>query len=268
MKNLFSRIAAKLGQIRWRLGNTVQTELLRRADLRWRLDSGVEIRVASQTDWGIYNDIFVEKEYDRALEETLRAAAQSGVSPRLLDLGSNVGYFLLRAMHLHRKVAGETTLATVGIEGSPKNFRELQARVGPQSPQARLYHGLVGSRSGAGTIWEHPFHGMTQVAPKALGTPRQVEFVDLMAVIRDWAAVDLLKCDIEGSEETVLRNYPDLLVKTNRLIIEFHSALVDVPACRELIRAAGLTRHEVLAERPYCSIEYFQRPSGDGKPAA
>lgn len=35
--------------------------------LRHQLPSGIDIEVASLADWNIYNDIFVDGEYDRAI---------------------------------------------------------------------------------------------------------------------------------------------------------------------------------------------------------
>lgn len=49
--------------------------LSRRMGLSWNLKSGYTIDISSYSDWCVYNDLFVDREYDLAIEKTL-----SGIS--------------------------------------------------------------------------------------------------------------------------------------------------------------------------------------------
>lgn len=240
----------------WKAQNHLHALLLTRMKLEWKLASGIVLRVKSPADWGIYNDIFVENEYDPPLRDTLSQATGGG-PVRILDLGANVGFFALRALHLRHLLNVTAPLEICCVEGSPRNFQELRSRVGSFAGQLQLVHGLAGERSGNAAIQQSASHGMTRVVAAASGTAPKVGYVDLMELTRRWETIDLVKCDIEGSEEAVLKNYPDLLRKTRGLVMELHHHLVDITNCRRLVQAAGLTHHRILAERPYCSVEYF-----------
>jgi FkbM family methyltransferase len=246
----------------WKAQNHLHALLLTRVNLEWKLASGIVLRVKSPADWGIYNDIFVENEYDLPLRETMSRATGGG-PVRILDLGANVGFFALRALHLRHLLKVTAPLELCCVEGSPRNFQELRSRVGALAGQLRLVHGLAGERSGNGAIQQSASHGMTRVVAAASRKAPRVDYVDLMELTRGWETIDLLKCDIEGSEEAVLKNYPDLLRKTRGLVMELHHHLVDVANCRRLAQAAGLTRHRVLAKRPFCSVEYFTPDAPD-----
>ncbi len=56
---------------------------------RVTLRSGVKLRVSSPSEWELFNEIFVECEYD----EAVRRALSSVSSPvHVVDLGANVGF--------------------------------------------------------------------------------------------------------------------------------------------------------------------------------
>lgn len=57
--------------------------------------AGLTVRVASKSDWVVFNEVFVERFYDRAISFVLSQAVEDRAI-RILDLGANVGYFALR----------------------------------------------------------------------------------------------------------------------------------------------------------------------------
>ena len=71
--------------------------------IRWRtrrrlqhtLPSGVRVEIGSPSDWFVYNEVFVDGEYDAVLDALIASPAPS---PIVLDLGANVGLFTLRLM--------------------------------------------------------------------------------------------------------------------------------------------------------------------------
>lgn len=221
--------------------------------LKWRLRSGVEVKVASEAEWILYNEIFVDAEYDSAIRETLASGRQPLI---VCDLGANVGYFGLRFADLAagQDVAPEAWRLTM-IEGAPAVFRELQRRFA-YAEGVRVLHGLIGERSGSGCILESHVHFSNRVtAEKGVAAP----YLDLETVYGPDERIDLLKCDIEGSEMTFLRNYSDWLARVDRAVIEFHHDRCHPEEGAAIVKAAGLAQHRVLRETELFSVHYFQR---------
>src|SRR5690348_10322962 len=61
--------------------------------------AGLKIKVSSKSDWTVFNEIFVERFYDRAISQVLSQAPTDRVL-RVFDLGANVGYFSIRFSQL------------------------------------------------------------------------------------------------------------------------------------------------------------------------
>lgn len=68
------------------------SRLYKLLDLDYRLQSGLTLKVASKGEWWTYNDIFLNHEYDVAIEEAIEGRSGKN-SFTVLDLGGNVGYF-------------------------------------------------------------------------------------------------------------------------------------------------------------------------------
>src|SRR5687768_2408116 len=79
-------------------------------NLRRTLCSGIEIDLQSFADWCVYNDIFVEGEYDSAINDSLKSRTSQNF--RVVDLGANVGFFTLRVLDRLRRQGGAETLKT------------------------------------------------------------------------------------------------------------------------------------------------------------
>src|SRR4051812_29275876 len=107
--------------LKWKLRKWVWMRL----NPSWQLRSGIVIRVLNYNDWMIYNDIFVDGEYDPAIEQLL---AGSPGGARVLDLGGNVGFFTLRVADTFLR-NGRTDFEVVMVEGSPSTFAELNQRL-------------------------------------------------------------------------------------------------------------------------------------------
>jgi FkbM family methyltransferase len=165
----------------------------------------------------------------------------------VVDLGANVGFFLLRFLDLARSAGWRGNLEGFAVEGVPETFSKLRHRLTgyPELEGLECIQGLVGKRSGAAYIGigENP---LAAAAGKKLPGTEQVRYVDVQQRLERLGELDLLKCDIEGSEGDVLDGYPDLLRMSRVLIIEFHPLLCDPRTLEERISAAGL---ELIAER-------------------
>ena len=243
--------------VKWKLRKWVWLRL----NPSWQLRSGLVIRVLNYNDWMIYNDIFVDGEYDLPIEQLLGATTEASDGAHILDLGGNVGFFTLRVADIFLR-HGRSDFEVVMVEGSPSTFAELEQRLAANEKllrdRVRSVNGLAGERSGEARIAEAPSHGENTILTPGRGG-KSVPFVDLDALVRPWARIDLLKCDIEGAEELFVRNYGDLLRKSERAVFEFHHDLCDIPGCRRLLAEAGLTRAQTLREFGHCSVEFFSR---------
>jgi FkbM family methyltransferase len=226
------RLIQALRSLIWRLPNLDR-------DLR----SGLRLRITNPSDWLIFNEVFVDGDYDAAID----ALTAQDRPVEIVDLGANVGYFSLRAADslLRRGIDFRVT----AVEGSPKTFAELQRRLRQPllEQRARLIHGLVGARQGTASIALSETHFTSSIgSPDRHATAAEVSFVDLEAELGDRATIDLLKCDIEGSEELFLKSYPSLLRKTRAVVLEIHGRACDRERCLGLLRSAGLARQDLL----------------------
>jgi FkbM family methyltransferase len=230
-------------------------------DLSWELPSNISVRIDSVAEWVIYNDIFVNGEYDRPIDIILDTP---GTNPLILDIGSNVGYFGLRfADKWLRKKGCECKFDLVGVEGSPKTYSELRKRMNqpPLCEFGKFYLGLVGMRTGKAYIRTSRFHVTDSISAIPSRSSFQVSYIDLDSIIAPDRRISLLKCDIEGSEEVFLENYPDLLKRTDLAVIELHSTLCNTERCYDLLNAAGLAHYENVRKCGSISVEVFRRQS-------
>ncbi len=237
-------VAAGLRRFIWSLPN-----------LRRELKSHLVVTVAGPADWVLFNDIFVEKEYDPAIDLALERAARGDRAGRpltVVDLGANVGYFTLRAVDRIDTAAPGSALRFVLVEPNPALIAELKRRLLTQPRLAAcvtLLQGLVGSRrEGMGVLFESPLHFESSLIGRRGLRRREVPYLDLDAALGAGAQVDLLKCDIEGAELELLAAYPDLLRRTAVCVIELHPEKCDAAACLRLLEEAGFDERRILRE--------------------
>jgi FkbM family methyltransferase len=240
-------------------------QLWQRSPLEWTLRSGLKVRVEALADWIVYNEIFVDEEYDEPLRAALERGRSQG-SLNVLDLGANVGFFSLRMVDLLRRSGGTApALQAVLVEGSPAVHRTLSERLALNAPWLAgvvAHHGLVGRRDGTATMFQHQFHAANSVNNPVMrehGRGVAVPFLDVEALSASMPRIDLMKCDIEGSEQVFLESYPELLKRVDAAVFELHPQLCDVPRCRVLLADAGLRQVAVLREQQDQSVEVFRR---------
>lgn len=234
--------------------------IYRRLRLTYRLDSNVAIWVESRTDWLVYNDIFLNREYDDAIGPLL-GRRDSGAC--VLDLGCNSGFFTLRCLDLLGPDRFKRDFRWVCVDASAETLELYKRRVleGNQlNGQVDVVQGLVGERSGSACFYESTNHGNnTRITRKLEGgrryTRNDVRFVDLNLLVPS-GAIALVKCDIEGSEAEFIANYGALIERADALVFEFHDGIYDRRDLIEKVRAHG-HGHRTLRERPGTSLEYF-----------
>jgi FkbM family methyltransferase len=263
IKNLLTRVvgvlpAAAQFQIReryWRAKSKLfYQSLYSMLNLEHTLDSGLTVKVASKGEWWIYNDIFVNGEYDVPIQAALKTASDKPFV--VLDLGANVGYFLFRVLDLIRRqhldhVQPDITM----VEGSPETFRTLESRIRSQQlgpAKVHTVHGLVGRRNGSALIRESAVHVKSGIMDVPEGGGVKVEFLDLDALMSDKLAIDLLKCDIEGAELMFLENHSDLLRKVKYAVFELHHDQCDTKKCVSILESMGFRQTILRAHDSFC----------------
>jgi FkbM family methyltransferase len=238
--------------------------LWHQADLRYNLSSGIHIYLANEAEWFMYNGIFVEGEYDIPIRKAL-AKHEINELFTAVDLGANVGFFTLRLADLISREVPNTNYEVLLVEGCPTTYKELKSRLKSEvllAGHSRLIHGLVGNRSGSGKIYELDDHDLSSLFRKTDGVKRDVNFVDLYDFVQNYSKIDLLKCDIEGSEELFIKNYNSLLSKVSVAVFEFHLEFCNKAVCTKIITSCGLLQNRVLKVDSWgggSSVEMFWR---------
>jgi FkbM family methyltransferase len=239
-----------LRHVVWRLPNLVR-----------RLPSGLRVLVRSPSDWVLFNDIFVDREYEEVIGTLVRRTSASS-EIHILDLGANVGYFSLYAAD-RLLVNDRTSFAVEMVEPNPLLVRELRQRVAAQQPlqdKLRVTQALVGERDGGAVLHAAGAHFQASAVRRASRGPSWfVRYIDIEKLAGSWSHVDLIKCDIEGSETTFLRTYPDLLAKCGLLAIELHVGCCDFASCHHMIVAAGLTQWRELRVTADATLRLYER---------
>lgn len=240
------------------LKKAIREAIWKRLDLRWPLPSGIELEVACKSDWYIYNEVFVDLDYDAPIRAALASAKGTTV---FFDLGANVGFFGLRWLHLAAELKFPHPTRGFFIEAGRQAHATLSRRLGPHSGgrhQLTFLHRLAGKKSGSAMLNLSPSHfGNSLLGGKSAHGTDEVSFEDLDVLAAPFDSLDLIKCDIEGSEQIFLETYPDLLRKTRRLVMELHTHLVDIEHCEQLIRDAGFTHRDCLKERPEFRVVHY-----------
>ena len=232
-----------------RIRTNVSNKLWEILDLKWNY-SDINIKIKSKADWIIYHEIFVAQVYDLAIQKSIESSNNSFYF-NVLDLGANTGFFAVRVAHLLAKAnKHDMSFRITCIEGSPLVYKELRSRIDNESvlrEKVTTIQGLVGERKGSAKIFESSCGIGNSLFPRTIPEGVEVPFVDLYDLYDKNNNIDLLKCDIEGSELKFLENYKDLLSRVKVAVFEFHPNLCNVDKCYRIINEAGLANQKNLS---------------------
>jgi FkbM family methyltransferase len=252
-----------LGAIRQARARSRQLVRWSGRELRHTLTCGVRVSITSASDWAVYNEVFVDGEYDDAIDTVV---ASPVARPLVVDLGANVGYFALRFADLWCRTRGGEPFELISVEGAAHTYAQLRRHLEQPAIADRCVarHGLVGRRTGSAWISTSALSGLNSIHARQSFSRSEVPFVDLDRLLPA-RPISLLKCDIEGAEEMFCESYPDLLRRVATLVIEFHPDLNDESRCRELLRDAGLIHHRIVRRYEGGTVEIFSREPGSGR---
>ena len=248
-----------------RIKKILKKALWRKLGLKWRLRSGITVELKYYADWVMYNEIFIDGEYDMAINQAITLAHHNGTL-NFLDLGANVGFFSIKLIdQIYKSGKSDIDFNITLVEGSPMLYKELVTRLNssPFADRLRIIHGLAGERNGYTEIYEYDYHQFNSVfhdnSIHKVKLRYKARYVDLTSLYNNDAAIDLLKCDIEGSEQRFLENYKDMLCRTKIAVFEFHNLRCDAARCINLLKGAGLINHKQLRKKPDGSTDMFWR---------
>lgn len=185
-----------------------------------------------------------------------------------VDLGSNVGYFTCYAMErmqradafglavdANPKMAAETAFHIE--QNGWKNVRGISGVVGfPSDVQEASFFLNPSNISGSATVLN------PNIPAKGAQQEIRVPTVDLSKAWRDHAGdlpVDILKIDVEGFELQVLATIPDLLARTNAVVIEWHKWITARDPIDLVMGRAGLRFVKTVTEDPHCGVAFYER---------
>jgi len=184
-----------------------------------------------------------------------------------IDLGSNVGYFTCYAAD---RIGADAI--GIAVDANPKMADETKWHIA-QNGWARVkgLWSVVGfpaevdkapfflnpsNISGSATVLN------PNIPPKGAQTEITVPTVDLDKAWRDHAGdapVDVMKVDVEGFEVKVLDTIPELLKRTNSVVLEWHKWITPREPVDDVLGRAGLRFVKVVTEEPHCGVAFYLR---------
>jgi FkbM family methyltransferase len=227
-----------------------------------RLPNGTRYRVRYGESLLMADEIFNRQVY--------RDPFDSREIRTFIDLGSNVGYFTCYAMERIR----DANAFGIAVDANPKMAAETAFHIQHNGwPNVRGISGVVGfptevaeapfflnpsNISGSATVLN------PNIPPKGPQTEIRVPTVDLAKAWRDHAgaaAVDVLKVDVEGFEVKVLETIPELLARTNTVVLEWHKWITPREPVDDVLGRAGLRFVKTVTEDAHCGVAFYERPA-------
>ena len=237
--------------------------LLSRFPIRRTLESGVTYRIRTLDGLSAADEIFNRGVYDRAVRDSeLRT---------FIDLGCNIGLF--PCMLTHR--TGRKDLEGIVIDANEVTLEEARWHLEQNGLKGvRSVLGLVGaadSTDGTSDFYICPSDlGSSQFLTPEPGRPSKGKWekrrVPTITVEEVWTRhfgekrVNLLKVDIEGSEELFLKAEAEFLQRVDAIVLEVHLWLVDAEQVGRTLSSAGFSPPEVLVKEGLTEVLYYRRP--------
>jgi len=203
---------------------------------RYRLtcDRSIQLRESS-TDWNVFEEIFIERIYDRHA-----AVVSQGARPVLvIDLGANIG---LSAIALAQLLRPERIVAVEPDEG---NFAMLveNLRLAGLSCHAVALHAFAGAQSGFAELQDSGYGawGM-RMGPAATSGIPMLTLAHIVARAGPAGYVGqskvILKCDIEGSERQLFEQMHTWERLVDFVILELHTEFLPAAEFRAHLEAS------------------------------
>ena len=165
------------------------------------------------------------------LDETYKLpfAAGSGV---LIDLGANIGLTSVwLATHYQYSII-------IAVEPLPDNARLARKNLSNNNIEAEVIEAAIGPNDGFVFFEEHETSNRGHISSSG----REVKMLSMQTLLQklpEGTPIDLVKMDIEGGEEALLKGSLVWLTNVRSVIAEFHPPDVDYLQAIKTIQAAG-----------------------------
>jgi FkbM family methyltransferase len=187
----------------------------------------------------------------------------------IMDIGCNIGFFSLYCA----EELGRKDIEGIAIDANPEVTSETRWHLKKNGlTKIDVIDGLAGApkTEREGTFYVSSSNIGSSVRPTsnpnlpAKGTPHaiQVKTVDLA---EEWKKrfgpkrIDILKIDVEGSEEDLIKNSADLLALSDRIAIDIHKWVVSPKVIEALLRENGFELFAEVGDSVHCVVGFFQR---------
>lgn len=218
-------------------------------DLKWRYqnlgtqttDCGTRLKINSFMDHLVFKEIFLDKIYDEFILRTWKKNSKKNEPRRIFDLGANIGFFTVRCCEIWNQLGTNSDLEFVIYEPSENCIGRLKDNLKAFDQKTFSFdirNKLVGKKSGFDWFIEDKEHHLGQcVSPKIEKKghrySRKIDYHDLSQDL-ELSKIDLLKCDIEGSEVEFLKNFSSSLNGVHSIIIETHGQKAKDFVCKKM----------------------------------
>ena len=184
-------------------------------------------------------EVLVDREYAFALDRLAGVA-----SPVILDVGAHIGLFALWLL----KAIPDARVQS--IEADPQTYAVLLSNIADARTDCVKWDALHAAAWGKdGDVIRFSSAGLSMSHRVSRGGDVLVEGITLKrlldGLVGETGTVDLLKVDIEGSEEAFLCATPALLKRVRNLVVELHPYLCDTGRVEKVLRDCYGTVEEV-----------------------
>lgn len=171
------------------------------------------------------------------LEECYRF---SGAPRTIVDLGSNIG---LTTLWLHERWPGASFVC---VEPDAANVRILRRNLRANRVDGAVVEAAIGPASGTDAFLPGPESNLGRLQARGPGSI-QVAVVTMDHVLGLLGgSADLVKIDIEGGEQALLKDSPPWLDRVGAIVIEVHPPMANIEQLVAALERRGLTyvRHD------------------------
>lgn len=174
----------------------------------------------------------------------LDADLRSTYAPCVLDVGAHIGTFAAWALSVNPQAH------ILSVEADIHTFAVATKNAGSRSANWRVVNFAASSTNGKRLRFSTAGPSMShRVSSEGDLEVETINLQTLMDTVSKRADIDILKIDIEGSEEDFLCATPELLASVKCLVIELHPGICDTERVRKAISSHFKTVTEVLGRR-------------------
>jgi FkbM family methyltransferase len=183
-------------------------------------------------------EVLVDREYAFILPRL-----KNTETPVVLDIGAHIGLFSMWLLKQHPRAQVQS------IEADPRTYGVLSQNVLFARAGGARWEAFNAAAWGGGGQLRFSVAGPSMSHRVSSDGDILVEGITMNSLLEGLVGangtVDLMKVDIEGSEEAFLCENPDLLKRVHRLVVELHPYLCDTERVEEVLRSVYGTVEKV-----------------------